>query len=126
LWDEVLAVLETNKPRKIAVNIDSELAFGSGLHAGEFGLIKKELGKKWAKRFVNQPLLAIEFVGTMPRAQLDWYKKLQGTAWAMISEAFSERVITPGETSTEVSPYPVRQMTIRAFVSCFILKQFSL
>jgi hypothetical protein len=38
--------------------------------------------------------------------QLEWYKKLQETTWAMISEAFSEKVITPGETSTEVCSLP--------------------
>jgi hypothetical protein len=102
LWPEVLAVLDANKPAKIAVNIDAELAFASGLHAGEFDLIKKELGSKWSSKFVDMPMLAIEFVGTMPGAQLEWYRKLQGTAWAMISEAFSNKVINPGETSTEV------------------------
>jgi hypothetical protein len=95
--------LVANKPAKIAVNINAELSFASGLHAGEFGLIKKELGKEWANRFVDLPMLAIEFIGTMPKAQFEWYRKLQGTAWAMISEAFSSKVITPGETSTEVS-----------------------
>jgi hypothetical protein len=114
--------LEANKPAKIAVNIDSELAFGSGLHAGELVLIKKELGKNWAEKFVNLPLLAIEYVGTMPRAQLEWYKKLQGTAWAMISEAFSEKVIAPGETSTEVCICPVHSsfhcsLSVEVFLS---------
>lgn len=102
LWAEVLAVLDAAKPAKIAVNINAELAFASGLHAGELELIKKELGVNWSSRFVDVPLLAIEFVGTMPKAQLEWYRKLQGTTWAMISEAFSNKVITPGRTSTEV------------------------
>jgi hypothetical protein len=106
LWNEVLAVLDANKPAKIAVNVNAELAFASGLHAGEFDLIKKELGNQWSTKFVDVPLLAIEFVGTMPKAQLEWYRKLQGTAWAMISEAFSNKVITPGETSTEVCVTP--------------------
>jgi hypothetical protein len=103
LWTEVLAVLVANKPSKIAVNINAELAFSSGLHAGEFELIKKELGQEWVDRLVDLPVLAIEFVGTMPEAQFEWYRKLQGTAWAMISEAFSNKVISPGETNTDVS-----------------------
>jgi len=48
------------------------------------------------------PMLGVEFVATQPESKLEWYRKLQETAWAMISEAFSERVITPGKTSTEV------------------------
>ncbi len=34
--------------------------------------------------------------------RLKWYRNLQETAWAMIGEAFSEKVITPGLTTTEV------------------------
>lgn len=48
-------------------------------------------------------MVAVEYIGTMVGGRLEWYKKLQETAWAMITEAFSERVITAGETTTEVS-----------------------
>lgn len=100
VWDELRAVLSAEDPASIAVNIDAELAFSSGLHAGEYAKIQTELGV-WKERLVAVPLLAVEFVGTMPEAQLGWYRKLQGTAWAMIEEAFSSAVITPGKTTTE-------------------------
>jgi hypothetical protein len=46
-------------------------------------------------------MLGVEYIGTQISARLPWYRKLQETAWAIISEAFSSSVITPGETTTE-------------------------
>ena len=102
VWDSLLHVLEIQDPKTIAVNVDSEVAFSSGMHAGELGEIKSRLGKKWKKRLVSESMIAVEYIGTMVRDRLPWYRKLQETAWAIIAEGFSEKVITPGETTTQV------------------------
>lgn len=96
------AVLEECGPKTIAVNTDPQVAFASGLHKGEFDNLVKFLGYKWSDRFIDQPMVAVEYISKMPRQQLGWYRKLMETAWAMISEGFSEKVITPGKTTTEV------------------------
>jgi len=64
-------------------------------------LIVQQLGPEWSEKLVNVPILGVEFVAAQPESKLRWYKKLQETASAMISEAFSEHVVTPGKTSTE-------------------------
>jgi hypothetical protein len=102
VWSSLLDILETQNPATIAVNVDSEVAFSSGMHAGELGKIKSRLGKKWNKRLVSEPMIAVEYIGTMVKSRLPWYRKLQETAWAIITEGFSEKVISPGETTTEV------------------------
>lgn len=77
------------------------------MHAGELYEIEKQLGEKWSKRFVKESMIGVEVVGTMPEGKegdrLGWYRGLMETAWACIGETFSERVIRPGITSTEVS-----------------------
>ena len=78
VWTNLRKVLEEQDPKSIAVNVHSDIAFSSGLHAGEAEKIAAELGTHWAKRFVNLPMVAVEFVGTMPKGQLEWYRKLQG------------------------------------------------
>lgn len=98
VWSDLLGVLEKQNPESIAINIDQQIAFSAGLHVGEFSNILQELDS-WKTRLVSRPMLAVEFIGTMPKTQLGWYKKLQETAWAMISEGFSEKVIVPGKTS---------------------------
>lgn len=104
VWTDVIAVLEKQNPASIALNIDTDVAFSSGLHAGELENLLVKLPKKWKERLVRVPMVAVEVVGTMPEARTGWYKKMQETAWAMISEGFSERVITPGVTTTVVCP----------------------
>jgi hypothetical protein len=103
LWDQVRAALTAHSAEKIAVNIHPEIAFSSGLHAGELEALRRGLGPEWAARFTSEPMLAVEYIATMPRAREEWYRRLQSTAWATISEAFSERVIQPSKTTTTVS-----------------------
>jgi hypothetical protein len=105
VWSELRSVLESHDPYSIAVNVDPEIAFSSGLHAGESMLLTRELGSPWKDRLVSVPMIAVEYIATMPTSQLHWYRKIMQTAWAMISEAFSERVITPKKTTTEVRTY---------------------
>ena len=116
VWTELKSVLEHQNPASIAINVDAEIAFSSGMHAGELVEIQKQLGEKWTSKFVAEPMIGVEVVGTMPEGKdgdrLRWYKGLMETAWAMISEAFSEKVIVPGVTSTEVfhSPFSIYKL----------------
>ncbi|KAL9109759.1 MAG: hypothetical protein Q9227_005628 [Pyrenula ochraceoflavens] len=110
LWQSLLQVLEKHDPKSIVVNDHPEIAFASGLHAGEAGQMSRKLGRKWVERFVSKPMVAVEFIATMPEAQLERYRKLQETAWAMIAEGFSERVITPGVTTTEDVEWHLRTL----------------
>jgi hypothetical protein len=80
VWADLLKVLETQNPRSIAINVDSQIAFSSGLHVGELRNIISELGSRWTDRLVSVPMLSVEFIGTMPKAQLGWYRKLMETA----------------------------------------------
>lgn len=101
LWHELREVLEKCKPASIAINVDPDVAFASGLHAGEYEEFVRKLGSPWTDRFVSALPIAVEYVATMPKSRLSWYRKLQETAWAIISEGFSSATITPGVTTTE-------------------------
>ncbi|KAK3321983.1 hypothetical protein B0H66DRAFT_514270 [Apodospora peruviana] len=100
VWAELREVLSKEKPASIAVDTHPQIAFSSGLHAGELDAIKDGIGKEWTGKLVSEPMVAIEYIATMPESRAGWYRRLQSTAWAMISEAFSEKVIEPGVTTT--------------------------
>ncbi|KAI0650544.1 hypothetical protein C8Q79DRAFT_998370 [Trametes meyenii] len=101
VWPELRTILRAYDPRRIALNTDKDVAFGGGLHVGEYEVLARELGEDWIERTVNEPMLGIELVAARVPGQLEYYRKLQETTWALIEEAFSERVITPGITTTE-------------------------
>ncbi|KAI8631633.1 putative lipoprotein [Xylariaceae sp. FL1651] len=98
VWAELRDIFAEQQPRSIALNTHPEIAFASGLHAGELDTISAALGEEWADRFVLEPMLPVEVVATMVPGRLSWYRRMQETAWAIIEEAFSEKVIVPGKT----------------------------
>jgi hypothetical protein len=104
VYNSLLAVLSAQNPSTIAINISPDVSFSSGLHVGELSALSTHLGEEWTSRFVSVPMVAVEFVASKVPEQLEWYRKLQSTAWAAIEGAFSERVITPGKTTTDVAP----------------------
>ncbi|KAK7916840.1 hypothetical protein PG985_010448 [Apiospora marii] len=99
VWTELKAILDAHQPARVALNTASELAFASGLHAGERDVIASALGEAWADRFVLEPMLAVEVVAAMVPGRLVWYRRMMETAWAIIEEGFSSAVIRPGETT---------------------------
>lgn len=101
LWTDLTSILEARQPETIAIDAHPEIAFSSGLHAGERDAIAAALGEPWSSRFVVRDMLAVEYIGTQITARLPWYRRLQETAWAIIAEGFSEAVITPGSTTAE-------------------------
>ncbi|KZT57125.1 hypothetical protein CALCODRAFT_294557 [Calocera cornea HHB12733] len=107
VWTDLDRVLEAYDPERIAINDDptGHIAFSDGLHSGEKKAVYKALGKKWFERFTTIPLIAIEFIsyrvgGEGPEGQLFWYRAMMENVWAMIDEGFSNRVVTPGLTTT--------------------------
>ncbi|KAI1272498.1 xaa-Pro aminopeptidase family enzyme [Xylaria sp. FL0933] len=99
VWEDLRELFAEQQPRSIALNTHPEIAFASGLHAGELDTIASALGDEWADRFVLEPMLPVEVVATMVPSRLPWYRRMQETAWAIIEETFSEKVIVPGKTT---------------------------
>ncbi|KAI0808749.1 xaa-Pro aminopeptidase family enzyme [Xylaria sp. FL0064] len=97
VWEDLRELFVEQQPRSIALNTHPEIAFASGLHVGELDTIASALGDEWADRFVLEPMLPVEVVATMVPGRLSWYRRMQETAWAIIEEAFSEKVIVPGK-----------------------------
>ncbi|OTA99008.1 hypothetical protein M426DRAFT_325518 [Hypoxylon sp. CI-4A] len=100
VWTDLRDILAAQQPRSIALNTHPEIAFSGGLHAGEFDAIVNGIGEKWKDKFVLEPMLGVEVVATMVKGRLPWYKKMMETAWAIIEEGFSEKVIVPGKSTS--------------------------
>jgi len=116
IYSELDTILATQNPSTIAINVDPDISFSSGLHSGELSSLSSHLGREWTAKFVSVPMVAVELVASKVPTQLEWYRKLQGTAWAMIEEAFSERVITPGKTTTEVLAFSILSLLLLHFL----------
>lgn len=100
IWDDINALLESYDPKNICLNTDSTFAFSDGLRTGEKEMLQRFILPKFQERFVVQPLLALDFIGTRTESMLPKFKEIMEAVWAVIDEGFSASVITPGVTHT--------------------------
>ncbi len=107
-WTLFRELVEDRDPANIVLNIDPVWAFSDGLHAGEREALEEALGP-YVDRVVREPRLAMNYIGLRLPEMMPRYRKIQETVHAMISQAFSNAVITPGETTTEDVVWWLRQ-----------------
>ncbi|CAN5820430.1 M24 family metallopeptidase [soil metagenome] len=99
-WALLRELVEERDPADIVVNIDEDWAFSDGLGAGEWEAMERALGP-YAERVRREPRLAMEYIAHRVPDMMPRYRQIMETVHAMISEAFSNAVITPGETTTD-------------------------
>ncbi|MDX1646822.1 MAG: M24 family metallopeptidase [Longimicrobiales bacterium] len=108
-WNLLRELVEDRDPENIVLNIDPVWAFSDGLHAGEAEALLEALGPKYADRVRREPRLAMNYIGLRIPEMMPRYREIMETVHAIISEAFSNEVITPGETTTEDVVWWMRQ-----------------
>ena len=103
-WNLLRELLEDRDP-----NIDPVWAFSDGLHSGESEVLMAAIGEKYRSRVKREPRLAMNYISLRIPEMLPRYRKMQETVHAIISEAFSNTVITPGTTTTDDVRWWMRQ-----------------
>ena len=99
-WALLRELIEDRDPANIVVNIDEDWAFSDGLGAGEWEAMQRALGP-YVERVRREPRLAMEYIAHRVPEMMPRYRQITETVHAMISEAFSNAVITPGVTTTD-------------------------
>jgi len=108
-WRTLTKLVEERDPRTISVDISYTHAFSDGLSAGEWEQLQKALGPKYLSRVIRADRLPLDYISIRVPAMLPAYRELMKTAHAIIKEAFSNRVITPGKTTTQDVVWWMRQ-----------------
>ncbi len=100
-WRAVADVIRERDPRNIAVNISQAHNFADGLTVGEWEQMQAALGPELVRRVVRAEHLAIDFLAVHVPGMDSIYREMERAVHDMIATAFSERVITPGKTTTD-------------------------
>ncbi|MFW6198781.1 MAG: M24 family metallopeptidase [Acidobacteriota bacterium] len=108
-WQLFADVVRERDPRRIAVNISHDHNFANGLAAGEWEQMRDALGPDLVERVVREPRLAIDYLALRVPSQTQVYRRMQAIVHEIISAAFSNLVITPGETTTQDVVWWMRQ-----------------
>ncbi|MFP4623061.1 MAG: M24 family metallopeptidase [Gemmatimonadota bacterium] len=107
-WRLLPPIVAARDPATIAVNISHTHAFADGLSAGEWEQLRAALGE-YEARVVRAELLPVQYIEERLPEMLPVYEAMQARVHELIATAFSEAVITPGETTTEDVVWWLRQ-----------------
>jgi len=108
-WDALLSLLKARDPHRIAVNISADFAQADGLDHTEYLELMRRLPEVLRSRVVSAEPLAVGWLETRTPHEMQIYPQLISYTHRVIAEAFSEKVITPGVTSTEDVEWWLRQ-----------------
>jgi len=108
-WRLFARLVKERNPKSIAVNISADHNFADGLTVGEWEQMKEALGPDLERRIVRNPRLAIDYLALRVPSMAPVYRRLQTVVHEVIGAAFSNLVITPGQTRTDDVVWWMRQ-----------------
>ena len=100
-WQAAADIITARNPARIAVNISDLSQFADGMTVSQYEKLTAALPTALRQRIVSGEQLAIRWLETRTPAEMDLYPSIMRTAHAVIGEAFSRAVITPGVTTAE-------------------------
>ena len=108
-WNTLAKVVADRHPKTISVDISNTHAFSDGLSAGEWELMQKALGPEYLGRIVSAERLPLDYIAIRLPEMLPVYTNMMKVSHAIIEEAFSNKVITPGKTTAQDVVWWMRQ-----------------
>ncbi|MGA0030600.1 MAG: M24 family metallopeptidase [Flavobacteriaceae bacterium] len=100
-WARLRELVEERNPKSIGINQSEHFGLADGIVATDKEALLEALGPKFAKRVVSAEKLAIAWLETRTAKEMAIYPHIERISHNIIAEAFSEKVITPGVTTTE-------------------------
>lgn len=100
-WDALNNIVENNQPQKIGVNISNDFGHADGISHTEYNLFINKLSEKNKAKVVSASNLGVAWLETRTARELAFYPTLNQITHQIIAEGFSNKVITPGITTTD-------------------------
>jgi Xaa-Pro aminopeptidase len=100
-WKALSELIASKNPKKIGLNFAKDYGHADGLTHFDFEELVKNLPAGYPEKVVSAQTLAVRWLETRTPAEMATYRHIQQLAHDIIQEGLSERVITPGVTTTE-------------------------
>ena len=108
-WEALAALIEDRDPGRIGINQSRDWPVADGLTKGLYDRLVEVLPGKYQDRLVPAEDLVVRWVETRTDTEIEIYRHVVGLARSVISEAFSNKVITPGITTSDDVAWFIRQ-----------------
>jgi len=108
-WKRLVQLIEERNPDKIALNYSTHFNISDGLDKTDFDEFLSYLPEVYKTKVVSSENLANAWIETRTDREMIIYNQLVDITHEIINEAFSEKVITPGITTTSDVEWWMRQ-----------------
>jgi hypothetical protein len=108
-WKALAEVIVARNPARIGLNVSSTWPVADGLSASLRERLQSVLPADYAKRLVSSESLVVRWFETRSADEAGLYPMLGHLTRGVIAEAFSDRVITPGKTTTQDVAWYIRE-----------------
>jgi Xaa-Pro aminopeptidase len=100
-WARLAEIIQARDPATIGVNQSAHWGLADGIAATDLQLLKDTLPASYRQRIVSAEALGVAWLETRTAREMQLYPQIVRIAHKIIAEAFSNRVIQVGVTTTE-------------------------
>ena len=100
-WKALMEIISSKNPKKIGLNFAKDYGHADGLTHFDHEEFIRNLLESQKSKVVSAQTLAVRWLETRTAAEMAAYKHIQELAHYIIAEGLSDRVITPGVTTTD-------------------------
>jgi Xaa-Pro aminopeptidase len=108
-WVALAEMIRERNPKKIGINFSKHFPLADGLVKTDYDELKENLPEELGSKLVSAEKLAIAWIETRTKKELELFRELVKITHDIIDEAFSKEVIVPGVTSTDDVVWFLRQ-----------------
>ena len=108
-WNALSKIIKERNPKKIGINFSKHFPLADGLVKTDYDELQENLPPELSSKLVSAEKLAIAWIETRTEKELALFRGLVKITHDIIDETFSEKVIIPGETTTEDLVWFMRQ-----------------
>lgn len=108
-WTRLIQLIEERDPKTIGLNYSQDHNIADGLVKTDYEEFMENLPGKYKKRITSAENLAVRWIETRTPREMTIYNQLVDITHQIINEAFSEKVITVGVTTTTDVEWWMRQ-----------------
>jgi len=108
-WKALYKIIEERNPNKIGLNLSKHFGIADGLVKTDYDWFTKNLPDTYMTRIVSSEPLAIGWIETRTEKEMKLFGELTKLTHDIIAEAFSNKVITSGVTTTDDVVWFMRQ-----------------
>lgn len=108
-WKALVDIIAKRNPKKIGINYSAHFPLADGLVKTDYEELKQHLPDSLESRLVSAEKLAVNWIETRTEKEMQLFKHLVKITHDIIDEAFSNKVIIPGKTTTDDVVWWMRQ-----------------